>query len=207
MKIRILIITVMVIHTFCACSKSYDVNNNFSKALEDYSKKNFTDAEYQCNKILKLDKHYYPALFIKAKILFYTERKTEAVKLLEKIIKENSSYIDAKLFLIKFLIDLNELEKAKKHLDNLVLLNSNDYRVYYLYSLFYNKKNDTKNRLKFQKQAEKCIEESNIVFLDLANTYSFFGLTDISNEYYEKAEKISLDEKTKYKIKKMYKEN
>lgn len=186
-----------IVFLFSSCNRNFNRDVIFSDAMLSYSSMNMKAAEDKCNEVLRHSPDFMQAWFLKAKILFYTDRKKEAIKLLKKIKIKFPSFVDGKLFLAKALIETDQLEEANKLLYNLSQDNGNDYRVYRLYSQIAKKKKDLKRNLDYQKKAEQCLEESAMVFLDLASVYRNFGLHEISRSYLEKAEKLVANKEAK----------
>ena len=167
--------------------KQNNVENLYSEAQNFYENMNFESAEKKCNEILISNKSYFRAMLLKSKIMFNTGRKSESIKLLKKIVEKDPSFVDARLFFIKALIETDNTIEAEKQLNKALERNGNDYRIFTLYSRLGEKKQDLRSYIFFQKKAETCIKDASLIYLDLASIYKKFGMEDISNDYLEKA--------------------
>ncbi|WP_407399161.1 tetratricopeptide repeat protein [Treponema sp.] len=183
-----------------SCSVKEDVKDSYSEAIQRFSCQEFDKAETSCDRFLRANRNYYPALLLKAKILFYTGRQNSSVKLLKKIERKYPFFIDGKLFLIKALIDTDRLSEAEIHLNEFMKDNSSDFRIYELHSRLAKKNKDLELRFSWQKMAEQCLEEGISTFLDLAAIYKEFGLEDISDRYLTKAQFLTEDRNLQLQI-------
>jgi tetratricopeptide (TPR) repeat protein len=160
-------------------------------AVEAYAEEHYERAMELIRKVRRLDKRFYQAVFLEAKILFFQGKEAEAESLFHELIKKYPSYTEARIWYIRCLIISGQNEKAVYRLEEEISFNSTDWRVYYLYALLGQKSDNHEQRLSMNRKAEMALTESAKVYMDMALVWEALGMESRAREYLKKAEIVS----------------
>ncbi len=181
---------------FFSCSKKNDAEVSYVKAVEAYSKKDFTAALNFADLTLKSDSSFYQAKLLKAKIFYFENSLEESFLILEKLIKKYPEYTDARIWFIRILIAQAKYNEAEKYLIKELSFNSGDCRVFYQYGNLCAKQNRLDECLSMYRKAEKLLRENSKVYLELADVWLALGLKDRALDELDKAELLSDETET-----------
>lgn len=114
---------------------------------------------------------FIQARFMLAKTHFFLGKPEEAKTMLTKLVNKNPDYKEAELFLIRILIQNDELDIAKNRIDRLLTLDSGDPRLLYQRAMIFQREEDITSALEYLKKAALFGEEYARVYLDLGRVY------------------------------------
>ena len=171
-----------------SCKKNNeDATKLYLSALEEYSSKNLD----QALAILKLAKQAgksSPQIdFLTAKIYFFQNDYEECSKLLDKILKKNKDFTEARIWKIRCDIVSGNYELAEEELEREISLNMTDWRIFYLYSLLSQKNEKIDEQLIMLNNAEVCLQDAAKVFNSAAMTWGLLGMDEKEKLYLQKA--------------------
>jgi len=166
-----------------SCNKADESEKKYSMAVQYYLTKDFQNSLLLIEQIKKNDSYYYLSLFLKAKILFFKNDYHSSYSLCKLILKKNQNFIEAQLLLIRNLIYLELFSEAERILKTEMQINSTDWRIYYLYSLLFKKKNLLDCQLEMLDKAESCIKKSQIIYDNYSSIWNQLELYDKAVEY------------------------
>ena len=78
---------------------------------------------------------------------------------------------------------MENFSEAKKELQEQILQNSTDWRVYYLFSLLYKKQKLLDKQLEMLKKTESCLQKSQIVYDEFSCVWEELDLIEKSINY------------------------
>jgi predicted Zn-dependent protease len=178
----------------CACADDDSrraAETSYISALEAYTEQDFDRALDFTRKAVSLNKRFYQASFLEAKILFFTGKESEARTVFARLVKRYPRYLDARIWYIRCLILGADYDEAVAELDSELSFNTSDWRIYYLYALLGQKTENYEQRLAMNRRAEAALADSAKVYADLASTWRALGLEERAEEYFGKAAIIS----------------
>lgn len=174
-----------------SCTDKDSAEKLYIHATEEYAKQNFDEAYAYIQKSLSVDKNFYQASLLQAKILFFRNDYEQAKSILEKTIKKNPAFTEARLWLIRTYICIEDFEKAEGLLKKELSYNQNDWRIYYQYALLAGKQDKMDKRLSFCRKAESLLNEADKVFIEEADTWLLLGVRGKALDCLKKAQSIS----------------
>lgn len=181
---------------FVACSESSgESERKYMMAVDTYAKDDINGTNVILDELLKNDSDFYPALFLKGKLLFFTSETEEALKIFNKLKKKYPEYTEARLWAVRCLINEENYIEAKKVLDRELSFNSTDWRFYYQYALVSERMGNYEERIFMLKRAEQHANESGKVYLDLAKLWYALEMNERSKGSLEKASVLLVDNK------------
>jgi len=176
---------------FVSCKNEQNAHSFYEKALDSYSKQDFSKAVEYIDLTLKYSSDFYQAKFLKAKILYFLNESQTALKIIDSLVKKYPEYTEARIWKIRLLIDLKQYEKAESMLDRELSFNPSDWRLYYQYSLLSERKEQMDKRLVMLNKASFYISESYNVYVELADLWIKLGIRSSAIENLDKAIMIS----------------
>ncbi|WP_288517494.1 tetratricopeptide repeat protein [uncultured Treponema sp.] len=179
-----------------SCSNRNKVEIFYVKAVEAYSKKDFTAALNFSDLTLKNDSDFYQAKLLKAKILYFENSLEKSFLILKKLIKKYPEYTDARIWFIRVLLAQSKYDEAEKYLIKELSFNSGDCRVFYQYGNLCSKLNRMDERLSMYRKAEELLRENSKIYLELADVWLALGMKDRALDELDKAELLSDDKQT-----------
>lgn len=174
-----------------SCSNKNNAESFYVKAVESYSKKDFTAALNFADLTIKSDSSFYQAKLLKAKIFYFENSLEESSLILKKLIKKYPEYTDARIWFIRVLIAQEKYDEAEKYLIKELSFNSGDCRVFYQYGNLCGKLNRLDERLSMYRKAEKLLCENSKIYLELADIWLALGLKERALDELDKAELLS----------------
>jgi tetratricopeptide (TPR) repeat protein len=178
----------------CACNNGVaDVRaeKTYLAAVEAYTEQKYDAALEFIREARRVDKNFYQADFLEAKIIFFQGNENEAERLFLRLVKKYPSYTEARIWYIRCLIISGQNGKALSKLEEELSFNNTDWRVYYLYALLGQKTNNYEQRLSMNRKAETALTESAKVYMDLALIWQALGMNSRAGDYLRKAETVS----------------
>ena len=156
-------------------------------AINAYGSEDYPKALELAQRALKIDKKFYQALFLKAKILFFDNKIEEALRVFSRLAASMPAFTEARLWQIHCQILCQKYDLAEKALEKELSVNHSDWRVYSLYALLGEKTGNYEQRLVMNRRAETILADSAKLYLDLALSWELMGLSARSEEYMKKA--------------------
>lgn len=162
----------------------------YLSAVDSYSTREFDKALFYLKGAAKIDKNNSHVNFLSAKIYFFQQDYDTCKKLLDKVIKNNPEFTEARIWRIRCKIISKDYEGAKKELDNELKWNMTDWRIFYLYSLLSKNLDKLDDQLVMLKNAEFCLQDASKVYASYAMTWNLLGIETKEKEYKQKAQII-----------------
>ncbi|MBO5236219.1 MAG: hypothetical protein J6B32_03795 [Spirochaetaceae bacterium] len=168
---------------FFGCKKDNSVANKlYLQSLDAYSKNDFLLCIKLVEKAIDLNENLIQGKLLLAKSYFFLDENSKALKCLEKIIKDNPEFTDARIWNIRILIFSENFQQAKKYLENELRINQTDWRVYYLYSLLAKAEGDFETQISMLEKAEIALIDGAKVFGEISEIWQGLGLEERANE-------------------------
>lgn len=172
----------------------------YVSALDAYTIFNLDEAYAFAKTSLDADKNLFQSEFLIGKTQFFKNDYENAEKTFSKLIKKHPEYLEAEIWLIRTLILNQKYNEAESLLRKQLEYNNTDWRIFYLYSLLYDKQGILDQKLLMLTNAEMAIQDSAKVFTAQASTWGLLGLDEREAECLLKAQIIGnfqefLDEK------------
>lgn len=168
---------------FFGCKKDNSVANKlYLQSLDAYSKNDFLLCIKLVEKAIDLNENLIQGKLLLAKSYFFLDENSKALKCLEKIIKDNPEFTDARIWNIRILIFSENFQQAKKYLENELGINQTDWRVYYLYSLLAKAEGDFETQISMLEKAEIALIDGAKVFGEISEIWQGLGLEERANE-------------------------
>ncbi len=163
----------------------------YVQASDAYAERNLDKAYTLALQACKNKPDFFQAQLLQAKVLYFQDKNSEAEKCLKKLLKKHPEFTEARLYLVRTLIQMESYGQAKSLLDTELSFNQTDWRFFYLYALLSEKQESLDMRLAMQKRAEQSLEDSSKVYTDLAFIWLKLEMRDKALDYLEKAQCIS----------------
>lgn len=186
-----LFVLFIVFILFVSCKNEQNAQSFYVKALDSYSKQDFSKAIENIDLSLKYSCDFYQAKFLKAKILYFLNESEKSLKIINSLVKKYPEYTEARIWKIRLLIDLKQYEKAAILLERELSFNPSDWRLYYQSSLLSERKEEMDKRLVMLNKASFYISESYNVYVELADLWIKLGIRSTAIENLDKAILIS----------------
>lgn len=188
MKKSIVVLLSVISIFIISCEKNNDDSTKlYLSALEEYSSRNL-DESLAILKLAKQSGKSTPQIdFLTAKIYFFQNKYDVSSKILDKLIKKNKDFTEARIWKIRCDIALEDYVLAKEELEKEITLNMTDWRIFYLYSLLSQKSKKIDEQLIMLNNAELCLQEAAKVFNSAAMTWGLLGMDEKENFYLQKA--------------------
>ena len=168
---------------FFGCKKDNSLANKlYLQSLDAYSKNDFLLCIKLVEKAIDLNENLIQGKLLLAKSYFFLDENSKALKCLEKIIKDNPEFTDARIWNIRILIFSENFQQAKKYLENELRINQTDWRVYYLYSLLAKAEGDFETQISMLEKAEIALIDGANVFGEISEIWQGLGLEERANE-------------------------
>ena len=168
---------------FFGCKKDNSLANKlYLQSLDAYSKNDFLLCIKLVEKAIDLNENLIQGKLLLAKSYFFLDENSKALKCLEKIIKDNPEFTDARIWNIRILIFSENFQQAKKYLENELRINQTDWRVYYLYSLLAKAEGDFETQISMLEKAEIALIDGAKVFGEISEIWQGLGLEERANE-------------------------
>lgn len=162
----------------------------YLSALESYSVREFDKALFYLKGATEIDRNNSQVNFLIAKINFFQQNYEQCLLLLNKVIKQNPEFTEARIWLIRCEIVNKNYESAKARLDDELKWNMTDWRIFYLYSLLSKEQDKLDEQLVMLKNAELSLQDASKVYASTAMTWSILGIESKEKEYINKAKVI-----------------
>lgn len=176
---------------FFGCKKDNSLANKlYLQSLDAYSKNDFLLCIKLVEKAIDLNENLIQGKLLLAKSYFFLDENSKALKCLEKIIKDNPEFTDARIWNIRILIFSENFQQAKKYLENELRINQTDWRVYYLYSLLAKAEGDFETQISMLEKAEIALIDGAKVFGEISEIWQGLGLEERANENLNKQKTI-----------------
>jgi tetratricopeptide (TPR) repeat protein len=172
-------------------AKRIEAEKAYIAAVDAYGAEKYDNSLEQVRRAIKLDRNFYQASFLEGKILFFSEKQSEAEKIFSGLTSKYPEFTEARIWHIRCLILKGDFEAAQKMLDKELSYNQTDWRIYSLYSLFAQRTNNYEERLTMNRRAETILSGSARVYIDMALVWHTLGLDDRAKTYIEKAQQVS----------------
>jgi len=180
--------------SFASCNlkaKRIEAEKAYIAAVDAYGAEKYDNSLEQVRRAIKLDRNFYQASFLEGKILFFSEKQPEAEKIFSKLTSKYPEFTEARIWHIRCLILKGDFETAQKMLDKELSFNQTDWRIFNLYSLLAQHKDNYEERIAMNRRAENILSGSARVYIDLAITWHTLGLDDRAKVYLEKAQHVT----------------
>lgn len=184
--IFILMLTFTIL--LAGCKNASQAQLLYFDAVKEYKEKNFENAKILTDKAISIKPDFYQAIFLKAKILFFTKDLKNAEQIFLKLCKKAPENFDCKLWLLRCFIFEGNFEKAENFINQMIQNNTEDWRLYYYKAQIAKQQNNFEEYFSSLNYAETFLTDSAAVYLDLGLIWHEFGLSDRSSIYYTKAE-------------------
>ena len=172
-------------------TKRIEAEKTYIAAVDAYTAEQYADSLELVQLALKLDHNFYQALFLKGKILFFSDKPVEAEKIFSNLVSRHPAYTEARIWHIRCIILKGDFIAAQNMLDKELSYNQTDWRIYNLYALLAQRTDNYEERLSMNRRAETILSGSARVYLDMAITWRTLGLNDRAQIYLEKAQLVS----------------
>lgn len=189
----ILLFTVIVSSCSSKIEKEENAHKFYMMAVNAYAKQDFSDALELAGQALKANRNFYQAELLKVKILYFSAKDQEAEKSIFKLVKKHPGFTEARIWQIRILIQNKKYDLAEALIKQELSFNQTDWRIFNLYALLAERKENFNQRLSMNKQAEATLTEGSKVFIDLASIWISLGLRERALDYLEKAKVLSLN--------------
>jgi len=149
------------------CIKGTDKGKSFrlyARAGETYAQGQFNETI----EILEPLRKFHPALILKAKAYYFSDKIDLAEKTFKRALRYRPSSFEAKLFLARIYYENGLYEKASQLTESLLADNPNDIQTLHLASQFANAEGKDDEALVFLNRAVELSATSAIVLLDRA---------------------------------------
>ncbi len=188
MKRSFIIFLSVILVFIVSCKKNNDdATKLYLSALDAYSAKNLDEA-LAIIKLAKQSGKSSPQIdFLTAKIYFFQNDYEECSKLLDKLLKKNKDFTEARIWKIRCDIISGKYELAEEELEKEISLNMTDWRIFYLYSLLSQKNEKIDEQLIMLNNAEICLQDAAKVFNSAAMTWGLLGMDEKEKFYLQKA--------------------
>ena len=160
-------------------------------AVNAYTAEQYANGLELVRSAIKLDRKFYQAVFLEGKMLFFSEKISEAEKNFLKLISRYPAYTEARIWYIRCLILKGEYGTAKQFLDKELSFNQTDWRIFSLYSLLARRTDNYEEQLSMNRRAETILNDSARIYIDTAITWHTLGLDDRAQDYLDKAKTIT----------------
>ena len=188
MKTKLVLLLFLLLFCFVSCKSNYeDSKKLYYAALEEYSKKNLSEALSLLSMAKKVGKNTAQIDFLSAKIYFFQNNYDKCNKVLTNTIKHNPDFTEARIWKIRCDIVSENYETAREELSKELSRNMTDWRVFYLYSLLAQKTGKIDEQLIMLNNAEMSLQDASKVFSSAAMTWSLLGMEEKEAMYLEKA--------------------
>jgi tetratricopeptide (TPR) repeat protein len=171
--------------------KRVEAEKLYIAAVDAYGAEKYADSLGLVRRAVKLDRHFYQASFLEGKILFFSEKIPEAEKIFSRLASKYPEFTESRIWHIRCLIFKGNLGVAQKMLDKELSFNHTDWRIFNLYSLLAQHKDNYEERIAMNRRAETILSGSARVYIDLAFTWHALGLDDRARVYLEKAQYVT----------------
>lgn len=186
-KSFIIFLSVILVFTVSCKKNNDDTTKLYLSALDAYSSKNLDEALAIINLAKQSGKTSPQIDFLKAKIYFFQNNYEECSQLLDKILKKNKDFTEARIWKIRCDIVSGKYELAEEELEKEISLNMTDWRIFYLYSLLSQKNEKIDEQLIMLNNAEICLQDAAKVFNSAAMTWGLLGMDEKEKLYLQKA--------------------
>lgn len=186
-KSFIIFLSVILFFTVSCKKNNDDTTKLYLSALDAYSSKNLDEALAIINLAKQSGKTSPQIDFLKAKIYFFQNNYEECSQLLDKILKKNKDFTEARIWKIRCDIVSGKYELAEEELEKEISLNMTDWRIFYLYSLLSQKNEKIDEQLIMLNNAEICLQDAAKVFNSAAMTWGLLGMDEKEKLYLQKA--------------------
>lgn len=186
-KSFIIFLSVILVFTVSCKKNNDDTTKLYLSALDAYSSKNLDEALAIINLAKQSGKTSPQINFLKAKIYFFQNNYEECSQLLDKILKKNKDFTEARIWKIRCDIVSGKYELAEEELEKEISLNMTDWRIFYLYSLLSQKNEKIDEQLIMLNNAEICLQDAAKVFNSAAMTWGLLGMDEKEKLYLQKA--------------------
>lgn len=183
----IIFLSVILVFTVSCKKNNDDTTKLYLSALDAYSSKNLDEALAIINLAKQSGKTSPQIDFLKAKIYFFQNNYEECSQLLDKILKKNKDFTEARIWKIRCDIVSGKYELAEEELEKEISLNMTDWRIFYLYSLLSQKNEKIDEQLIMLNNAEICLQDAAKVFNSAAMTWGLLGMDEKEKLYLQKA--------------------
>lgn len=190
-KVIILCLNLLILSIFTSCSDRTEAERLYIQASESYAKHDFSSAYNAVNKSIKKDSSFYQAQLLEAKILYFQDKNVESMKILKKTVSRHKEFTEAKLWLVRNYLALEQYDEAEQLLEREISFNQSDWRFYYLYSLLALKQNQMDKRLAMIKKAETYLQDSDKVYIEMSDIWITLGLRNKALDSLDTAEAVS----------------
>jgi predicted Zn-dependent protease len=149
-----------------SCKKEIDEETvlHYGRAAAVYSQGRFEETASMLEKL----QHFYPALVLRSKALYFTNRLEEAEKLLRRTLRQNPGGGEASLFLARILRELGRDDEARQIAEALLRDNPQDIRALRLASDLAAHRGNTEDAAALLDRAVEASAETALVFVDRA---------------------------------------
>lgn len=191
MKLRFVLIIFLFSFMFFSCSNKEEAAKLYVQANEYYAKQDLESAKRHAELSLSKDKNFYQSAFLRAKIFYFQKKYDESEKELRKLVKHYPIFTESRIWLIRLLIANEKYTEAEKLLNEELLFNQTDWRLYYQYAVLSLKLGQTEKRLMYCRRAEQILSDTEKLYTEMADIWLEIGMRDRALDSLEKAEIIS----------------
>lgn len=171
-----LIISFYIFSSFsCNLSIPEKAYNDYSVAVAFYMKGDNEKAIRILEQILNKYPHFYEVSAFYGRVLFYSERYSEAIICLENLLQDSVNIDSAKLLARAYLRE-NDADNAGKVIEKALEYSSEDPELLYLSARYRIASNDPKEALALLTAACSHMERQIEIPLELASLYMHYGL-------------------------------
>lgn len=191
MKKSLLFLIFTLLLSLTSCKKEDDSwYKLYLSAVDAYSVHDFDSALFYLSGAAKAKKNDLQINFLLSKILFFQEDYEKCNLILTQLIKKHPDFTEGKIWKIRCDILLENYDLAKKELDDELIINMTDWRVFYLYSLLSKNQEKFDDQLVMLKNAELSLQDAAKVYAASAMTWGMLGMESKEADYILKAKVI-----------------
>lgn len=193
-KVLVLVLTILLCSFITSCNKKIskeEVTKLYLSALDSYSHQKYDEASAYLVMLKKYDSKFYQADLLYGKILFFQNNLLNASITFRKLIKKYPQFEEARIWYVRTLIIMGQVDLAKEMLETELSFNQTDWRIFYLYSLLEEKQGNIDKKIVMLNRAEMALSDSAKVYLELGEIWNLLDVQERSKEYNEKAKTIA----------------
>ena len=181
-KITKIILLLLLLFSFTGC-KGKDWTRTYEQALIAYRENNLNYSLSLLSAIPENSSTSFQARLLEGKIYFCTEEFEEAFILFSKLSKHYPSSSEARIWLLRSEFFSGRSERMEALLQNELLLNSGDWRLWYLSALCSEQKGRYDSMLSDLRHCELLLSEGNKVYSKLSFLWDLLGNKEKSIDY------------------------
>ena len=143
----------------------------YAHAKAAYAEGRIEDAMKELELLLKKDAGFAPARLLYGRALYFHRDYVSAKNVLERLAADRPDSVEASLWLVRTLVQLQKVSEAEAVLVRLLSVNPDDGRLAYQMALIRETQNDLSGVQDFLRSASVADEDAALVHFELARLY------------------------------------